>query len=153
VAGVPVYRYTEQVPGAKVGVQKLPATLVGGKGTQTVSLDEVYQATLTWWVDPVTGAVIDLAQNEKITLRDASGVQRLVLLDGDFRATPATVTHLAAADRPHRSAVVAITTTVPLLLGIAGAVILAAGILLAVGRRRRPPTRYVPRYQTVSMAP
>ena len=151
IAGIPVNRYTEVVPGAKVGTQKLPGQLVGVKGQATVVLDEFYQTTATYWVDPVTGTILDEEHNEKLTLR-SGGQQRLILLKGDFQVTPASVAAIAAADRPHRSAIVSITTTVPLLLGIAGAVILAAGVLLSVSRRRRP-SRSTPRYQTVGMIP
>jgi hypothetical protein len=152
IAGIPVNQYTEQVRAAKVGTQKLPGQLVGLKGQATVTLDEFYQTTTHFWVDPVTGTVLDEDRNEKLTLRDSGGVQRLVLLQGDFQTTGPTVTKIANADRPHRSAIVAITTTVPLLLGIAGAVFLAAGILLSMGRRRRP-SRSTPRYETVGMVP
>jgi hypothetical protein len=151
IAGIPVNKYTEQVRPAKVGTQKLPGQLVGLKGQATVVLDEFYSVTATYWVDPVTGTVIDEEHNEKLTLR-SDGEQRLVLLKGDFQVTPASVAAIASDDKPRRSAIVAITTTVPLLLGISGAVILAAGVLLSVGRRRRP-SRAVPRYQTVGMVP
>jgi hypothetical protein len=150
IAGIPVNRYTEVVRAAKVGTQKLPGQLVGLKGQATVVLDEFYQTIATYWVDPVTGTVLDEEHNEKLTLR-SGGQQRLVLLEGDFQVTPASVAAIAAADRPHRGAIVSITTTVPLLLGISGAVILAAGVLLSVSRRR--PSRAVPRYQTVGMVP
>jgi hypothetical protein len=151
IAGIPVNRYTEVVRAAKVGTQKLPGQLVGLKGQATATLDEFYQTIATYWVDPVTGTVLDEEHNEKLTLR-SGGQQRLVLLKGDFQVTPASVAAIAAADRPHRSAIVSITTTVPLLLGISGAVILAAGVLLSVSRRRRP-SRSTPRYQTVGMVP
>lgn len=150
IAGIPVSKYTEQVPPTKVGTQKLPGQLVGLKGRATVVLDEFYQVTATYWVDPVTGTVIDEEHNEKLTLR-SGGQQRLILLKGDFQVTPASVAAIAAADRPHRSSIVSITTTVPLLLGISGAIFMAAGILLSVGRRR--PSRAVPRYQTVGTVP
>jgi hypothetical protein len=152
IAGIPVNRYTEQISAARVGTQKLPGQLVGLKGQATVTLDEYYQTTTQFWVDPVTGTVLDEDRNLKITLRDAGGVQRLVLLQGDFQTRGSSVAKVVTADRPHRSAIVAITTTVPLLLGISGAVILAAGILLSAGRRRRP-SRSTPRYETVGMVP
>ena len=150
IAGIPVNRYTEQVRAAKVGTQKLPGQLVGLKGRPRSCWTSSIPITATYWVDPVTGTVIDEEHNEKLTLR-SGGQQRLVLLKGDFQVTPASVAAIAAADRPHRSAIVSITTTVPLLLGISGAVILAAGILLSVSRRR--PSRAAPRYQAVGMVP
>jgi Porin PorA len=153
VDGITANRYVEHVNGTPFGTQKLPGSLVGLKGQPSATLTEVYQATNTYWVDPVTGAVINLNQDQKITLRDKSGVQRLVLFQGDFQATPGTVASIVAADRPRRAAVMSITTTVPLILGLSGAVILAAGILLVAGRRKKEPVRTAPKYETVAMAP
>jgi Porin PorA len=152
VGGVPAYRYVERVTGVKFGTQRLPGALVGVKGQQTVTLDETYTATNTYWVDPVTGAVLNVNQNQDITLRD-QGAVRLVLFRGSFRATPQTVASIAHTDKPRRAAITAITVTVPIALGLSGAVILAVGILLVIGRRKRPPARTVPRYETVAMAP
>lgn len=153
VGGVPAYRYTERVTGVKFGTQRLPAALVGIKGQQTVTLDETYTATSTYWVDPVTGAVLNVNQNQDITLRDQGGVRRLVLFQGDFQATPQTVAGIVSTDKPRRAAITAITTTVPILLGLSGAVILAVGILLVIGRRKRQLVRTAPKYETVAMAP
>jgi hypothetical protein len=59
IAGIPVSKYTEQVRAAKVGTQKLPGQLVGLKGQATATLDEFYQTTATYWVDPVTGTALE----------------------------------------------------------------------------------------------
>jgi hypothetical protein len=152
VSGVPAYRYVEKVTGVKFGTQRLPGALVGIKGQQTVTLDETYTATNTYWVDPVTGAVLDVNQNQDITLQD-QGVARLVLFRGNFQATPQTVASIVHTDQPRRAAITALTVTVPILLGLSGAVILAVGILLVIGRRKRPPVRTAPKYETVAMVP
>jgi hypothetical protein len=152
VGGVPAYRYVEKVAGVKFGTQRLPGALVGIKGQQTVTLDETYTATNTYWVDPVTGAVLDVNQNQDITLQD-QGAARLVLFRGSFQATPQTVASIVHADKPRRAAITALTVTVPILLGLSGAVILAVGILLVIGRRKRQPVRTAPKYEAVAMAP
>ncbi|HMG65644.1 MAG TPA: DUF3068 domain-containing protein, partial [Streptosporangiaceae bacterium] len=100
VGGVPAYRYVERVTGVKFGTQRLPGALVGIKGQQTVTLDETYTATNTYWVDPVTGVVLNVNQNQNITLRDQGGVRRLVLFNGDFQATPQTVASIVSRDKP-----------------------------------------------------
>ncbi|MEP7023769.1 MAG: DUF3068 domain-containing protein [Actinomycetota bacterium] len=153
IDGVPAYRYIEQVNGTRFGSQQLPGALLGLKGRQSVTLYETYQATNTYWVDPVTGVVIDLDQNENITLRDKAGVQRLVLLRGDFRTTPQTVASIVRADKPRRAAITAIATTAPIILGLSGTILLAVGILLVAGRRNRQPVPAMPKYETVAMAP
>jgi hypothetical protein len=152
VGGVPAYKYVERVSGVTFGSQRLPGALVGVQGEQTVTLDETYTATNTYWVDPVTGAVLNVNQNQDITLQD-QGTVRLVLFQGDFQATPQTVAAIVHTDKPRRAAITAITVTVPIVLALAGAVLLAVGILLVIGRRRRPSAAMMPKYETVVMAP
>jgi Porin PorA len=135
IDGLRAYRFVERVPAQKFSTQKLPAALVGLHGQPTVTLDEYYQATNTYWVDPVTGAVLDINENQKITLRDSNGVQRLVLFQGDLPMTAQSVQSSVRSQRGRRAGIEAITLTVPLGLGLAGVVFLAAGALLVLWRR------------------
>ena len=135
IDGLRADRFVEQVPAQKFSKQKLPGSLVGLHGQPTVSLDEYYQATNTYWVDPVTGTVVNINENQKLTLRDSRGVQRLVLFNGDLAMTPRSVLSLVRSQRDRRAGIQAITLTVPLGLGLAGVVFLAAGGWLALWRR------------------
>ncbi len=135
IDGLRADRFVEQVPAQKFGQQKLPGSLAGLHGQPTVTLDEYYQATNTYWVDPVTGAVLNISQNQRLTLRDSSGVQRLVLFKGDLSMTPRSVLSSVRSQRDRRAGIEAITVTVPLGLGLAGAVFLAVGSWLALWRR------------------
>jgi len=137
VDGLAAYRFVERVPAQRFSKQKLPGSLVGLHGQPTVTLDEYYQAASTYWVDPVTGAVLDINENQKITLRDSGGVQRLVLFQGDLQMTPQSVLKSIRSEHGRRAGIKAITLTIPLGLGLAGAVILAAGCWLALRRRAR----------------
>ncbi len=148
IDGLPTYRFVERVPAQKFSTQKLPGSLVGLHGQPTVTLDEYYQATNTYWVDPVTGTVVDINEDQKITLRDSSGVQRLVLFQGDLPMTAQSVQSLAGSDRPRRSGIEAITLIIPAGLGLAGAVILAVGAWLALWRRKRDDAAAEPEYAT-----
>ena len=136
IDGLPAYRFVEQVPAERFGTQRLPGSLVGLHGQPTVTLDEYYQATNTYWVDPVTGAVVDASEDQKTTLRDSSGVQRLVLFQGDLATTARSVLASVRADRPKRAEIEAVTVTVPLGSGTAGAVVLVAGACLVLLRRK-----------------
>jgi hypothetical protein len=150
IDGLPTYRFVEQVPAEQFSTQKLPSSLVGLHGQPTVTLAEYYQATKTYWVDPVTGAVVDTNENQKITLKDSSGVQRLVLFQGDLATTAQSVQSSVRADRTRRAAVVAITLTAPLGLGLAGAVILAAGAAGVRWRRKPAAAPAAVDYETAS---
>ncbi len=136
IDGLRTYRFVEQVPAQKFGSQKLPGSLVGLHGQPTVKLAEYYQATNSYWVDPVTGSVVDINEDQKLTLRDSGGVQRLVLFQGALQMTPQSVQKLIRSEHARRTGIQAITLTVPLGLGAAGLVILAAGAWLALGGRR-----------------
>jgi hypothetical protein len=136
IDGLPTYRFVEHVPAGQFGTQKLPGSLVGLHGQPTVTLDEYYQAVNTYWVDPVTGAVVDTSEDQKITLRDSSGVQRLVLFQGDLPMTARSIQGLVRSDRAKRADVEAITVTVPAGLALAGVLLLAAGSWLSLWRRK-----------------
>ena len=96
--GLPTYRFVERVPAQRFGKQRLPSSLVGLHGQPTVTLDEYYQATNTYWVDPVTGTVVNVNENQKITA-DSGGVQRL----GAFLGR-SVMTQLACRVRSTRTA-------------------------------------------------
>lgn len=135
IDGLRAYRFVERVPAQKFSTQKLPGSLVGLHGQPTVTLAEYYQATNTYWVDPVTGAVLDINENQKITLRDSRGVKRLVLFQGDLPMTRQSVLGSVRSQRSRRAGIEAITLTIPLGLGLGGAVFLAVGAWLVLWRR------------------
>jgi hypothetical protein len=98
----------------------------------------MYQIHLTYWVDPQTGALLNVDENEKMTLRNpATGGTVAVLFDGDLRATPDTVRAVVALDSSGRSELALLNTTVPLAAGIAGAAALIAGIFLLLRKPRQ----------------
>jgi Porin PorA len=136
--GIPVYRFVEHVTHARAGSQKLPGSLVGLK-QPLVTLPEYYTATNTYWVDPETGGVLDTTQNQKLTLEDATGRQRLLLFDGDIVMTPPSVRTAVNLDSAGRNKLYWFQDIGPLVAGLAGLVLLIAGIVLIwLGRGEQP---------------
>jgi hypothetical protein len=89
-------------------------------------------------VDPATGALVNVQEHQTVSLRNpATGAQALLLFDANLRATPATVDAIARLDGNGRNELTLLTVILPLVLGIAGLIALAAGILLGRGRRPR----------------
>jgi hypothetical protein len=82
-------------------------------------------------VDPVTGAELSTREDEKVTLRDAAGAQRLLLFDGVLATTPASIAAAVALDRPGRGELSLLEVIIALAAGLAGIVALVTGILLA----------------------
>jgi uncharacterized iron-regulated membrane protein len=135
IDGIRVYRFVEQVPPTQSGRQTLPESLVGMKGTSSVTLPEYYTATNTFWVDPLTGAQLDVNETQKLALEDATGAQRLLLLDGSLNMTPQSERTVVNLDKSGRTEDAWLETIIPLVCGLAGLVALVTGIVLARPRR------------------
>ena len=133
VGGIDAYEFTANIPPTQNGSQTLPGSLVG-QSAASVTLPQYYENHATYWIDPDTGALLNVTQNERLTLRDSSGATALVLFDAYLAATPASVNALVALDNSQRSKVSLVTRVLPLVTGILGVVLLIVGILLA----RRP---------------
>jgi hypothetical protein len=134
IDGISVYRFVEHVTSVKAGSEKIPGSLVGFKQSM-VTLPEYYTATNTYWVDPETGAPLYTTQNQKLVLQDATGKQRLLLLDADLVMTPQSERDTVNLDSTGRNELRWFQDIVPLAAGVLGIVLLIGGILLAVLRR------------------
>ena len=135
VGGTEAYRFVENVSPTQNGTQTVPGSLVG-MSQATVTLPQYYEAHVTYWIDPITGALLNVTQNEKLTLRDPSGSrQLLVLFNANLAATPDSVDSLVALDNSQLSKMSLVRTLLPLVTGILGVIALIVGIVLA--RRAR----------------
>jgi Porin PorA len=126
VGGIRTYRFAENVPATRLGYSPLSST-------------QPEYATIhrICWVDPVTGLVLSVREYQRLFLEDpATGAQTTVLYSADLQATPASVRAMVKADSTERSKLALVGTALPITLGIAGAVALVAGILLARPARR-----------------
>ncbi len=137
-AGIRTYRFVESVPGQQVGTQAVPGSLIGVKAA-SVTLPEFYTAVNTYYVDPVTGNPLKISQAQRLTLRDNSGVTKLVLFDGRLTTTPASLREVADLDRTGLSKINMITTTIPLAGLILGVLLLGLGLYLRTRSRGLRP--------------
>jgi Porin PorA len=137
--GIGTYVFTENVSPTQVTSVTVPGAFFHLQA-KTVTLPELYQIRLTYWVDPQTGALLNVNEDEKVTLQNpATGGTVAVLFDGDLVATPATVTEVVNLDSSGRTELAWLDTFGPLAAGIAGAVALIAGIVLLVRGPQRNP--------------
>jgi hypothetical protein len=135
VHGTQGYIFTEDVGPVQVATQAVPGSLVGLKAN-SVTLPEFYELHLTYYVDPETGALINVQEHQTVTLHNpATGAQALLLFDANLKATPATVAAIAKLDTSGRNELTLLKVILPLVLGLVGVVALVAGILLGRGRR------------------
>ena len=129
VDGTQAYKFTENVAPTQNGTQTVPGSLVN-QAAASVTLPQYYQTQTTYWIDPVTGALLNVTQNEKLTLRNTDGSQALVLLNANLAATQASIDGLVAIDNDQVSKASLVGTLLPLSTGIVGLLLLIIGIAL-----------------------
>jgi hypothetical protein len=137
--GIPTYLFVENEGPTQSGTVTLPGSLVGMKQA-SVTLPEIYKATIKYWVDPTTGALVNVNEYEKLTLNNSAGGQVALLYNGELAVTPTSLRHVVNLDSSGRSELSLLTTILPLTLGIVGFIALIAGIVLGrVGREDNEP--------------
>ena len=130
VGGITTYRFVENVPPTRLGYSPLSR-----------AQPEYGTIRRTCLVDPETGLVLSVNEYQRLFLEDpATGAQTTVLYGGDLQATPASVSAMVRLDSAERTTIWLLGTILPVTLGIAGALALIAGIMLAgrAQRMRRP---------------
>src|SRR5690242_3796084 len=136
VRGITTYKFTEDVAPTQVATQTVPGSLVGMRAA-SVTLPEFYEIHLTYFVDPVTGALVHVQEHQTMSLRNPSaGAQALLLFDANLKVTPSALTTIVKLDTDGRSKLTLLKVILPLALGIVGIIALVVGLL--VGRSPRP---------------
>jgi hypothetical protein len=144
VRGIGVYEFVENVAPTRIASVTLPGSYVKSKAA-SVTIGEYDEEHLIYYVDPETGALLDVNEQQSTTLRtSATAPPALVGFNADLTETPASLTQIVALDNNGRSELTLIETTLPLVLGIAGGVALLAGVVLS--RRRRADAAPLPRH-------
>jgi hypothetical protein len=129
-AGVSTYVFTADIPPTQMGTQSLPGALVGETASQ-VTLPEFYSAKETYFVDPVTGVPLKVEQNVQQTLRDDTGTTRLVLMQADFKTTPASVASNVQTDNNATTKITVLNVIIPIVAGLIGLILLVVGLVLS----------------------
>jgi len=127
--GTQAYKFTVNVAPTQNGTQTVPGSLVNSSAA-SVTLPQFYEVHSTYWIDPVTGALLNVTQNEKLTLRNPDGSTALSLLNANLAATQASIDGLVAIDNDQLSKASLVGTLLPLLAGVAGLLLLIIGIVL-----------------------
>jgi Porin PorA len=131
INGEPTYKYVETVSPTQSGTQTLPGSLVGQPAQGTVTLPEYYQVTTTEYVDPTTGAPVEGVSQQHLYLESA-GQPVLDLLNATFSTTPASVAAAVKTAKHYDGEISLVSVILPVVLGLAGLVLLVLGVLLAL---------------------
>jgi Porin PorA len=132
--GVKTYVFVANVPSQQIGTESMPGALVGMTPSE-VTLPEFYSASETYYVDPVTGVELAVNQNVRETLQDSTGTTRLVLLQADFKTTPASVASAVSTDKSGTTKISVLNVIVPIVAGLLGIILVVVGLVLS---RLRP---------------
>ena len=137
VGGIQTYEFVEDIPATQFTTQAVPGSMLGVK-TPVVRAPLFDQEHVINYVDPETGALLNVNEHQTVTLHNPdTGAQALVLYDADLTVTPASLSQVVALDGSGRSEITLIETTLPLVFGIAGGAALLAGAFLGLRRKRR----------------
>ena len=118
IDGLDTYRY-------HVLIEDAPAEVV-------TDIEGIYSQDKYLWIDPTTGAIIKQTQHEVRQLEDGSP-----LLDMDLAFTDDQVAANAEDAKDNGKLLGLLTTTLPLIGFIGGAIALLAGLILLLASRRR----------------
>lgn len=135
VDGLATYKYVENVAPTQFASQTLPGSLVGMPDQQTVQLGEYYTGTTTEWVEPMTGAPVQVTMSEHLYLAGNSGQSVLNLLEGNFASTPSSVEAAVSTAKSYDAKISVISIVTPAAGGLVGVIVLIIGTIL--GRRPR----------------
>jgi hypothetical protein len=137
VEGVEAYHFKQTIDRQEVqNVSPTSLAALRGKFAPTAtSVRVIYSNIREVWVDPVTGAYLNVREQQTKVLVPDVGTET-VLLSADFKYTPQTVTNATTSAKNNQSQLKLVTLYGPLLLGLLGIVAIVVGFLMA--RRPRP---------------
>lgn len=133
VRGLDVYVFTTSTPATVVGTREVPGSILG-LDDAAVDADVVYANSRTFYVEPVTGGIVNRLEEQKSTLA-LDGEDQVTTTEASLRYTDAQVKTSVDDISSQASQLTLLRTTLPLLALVLGLVALAAGVLLA--RRSR----------------
>ncbi len=134
VDGITTNKYVETVQPTQIGTQTLPGSLVGVNDAQSVTLAEYDHSTTTEYVDPVTGAPVEAQSSQDLYLVNSGGPV-LTLLDANFVTSAASVASTVKTAKHYDGEILLVSVILPVVLGLAGLILLVMGIMLTMSRR------------------
>lgn len=129
--GVETYVFKQDIPSTQVGTREVPALILGLTGGN-VEADEYYENVRTIWVEPNTGVMMKVLEQQKQELRLDD--KQLTLIDTDSAYTEDTIKENTDTYGPLGSQLKLVHSTIPVWGGIGGILLMVIGAVL--GRRK-----------------
>jgi hypothetical protein len=142
IKGLDVYKFEQPITDQNIEEREVPGSLFGKTAPGNVKADLIYNNTRTVWVEPVTGSIVRGQEEQKQLLRHEG--EDTVVFEALLAFNDKTVTDQVKTAEENKASVTAITTTIPLVLLVAGVLFAIIGAILArrprhVGARRAEP--------------
>jgi hypothetical protein len=134
VDGMTAYKFVERVINQQFASQTLPGWLVG-YSLPSVTLPEYVSQTNTFWVDPVTGAPLDVTENRTLSLEDITGATKLILYKGDLTETSQSIASAVNNANSAHLKVDLVEDIGPLAGLVLGLGLVVAGVAMILGQR------------------
>jgi len=135
IEGVEMYKFRQVIEPYKMGELEVPGNLVGST-EPSVKANRYASADTLIWVEPVTGQIVKGEQKQRQYLAGSDGTtEALTIIDADFAGDPADVAATAKSAGQTASLLKTLGTTVPLVAGILGLILLVLGFVLAARPR------------------
>lgn len=134
--GLDVYRFVHTIEPRELGRFQVPGSMIGSPES-SVDVTQYYGVTRTLLVEPETGAVLSIREDIKQELRTATQREGegTYAFNGELGLTPASVTANVEEVKKNRPLLFMITT-LPTILWVSGAVLIAAALVLLLLHRR-----------------
>ncbi|MYR31951.1 DUF3068 domain-containing protein [Nocardiopsis alba] len=133
VGGLAVRRYTQTVPPTQVpeSAREVPAFLFDGGARGTVEATRWLELERTFWVEPTTGAVVNMTEERSETLRPLNGSGKVSLLEAELSLAEGQVASLVEGARVRSLLLRAVDLWVPWAAGPLGALTILLGLVQA----------------------
>ncbi|WP_345353342.1 DUF3068 domain-containing protein [Rhodococcus olei] len=140
--GLPVYQFHQEIaPTLISGTITLPASTWGRAGAQPVTMKRFYGITRDLWVEPTSGAVVQVRQHYHQYFGTAvDDPNSVTIIDVAPKLDTQTQSEQVAFANKYRRLIQWGTVYGPIMGAVTGVLLLAGGIYLGVtGRRRETP--------------
>jgi hypothetical protein len=135
VHGMTAYKFVEHVTNQQFSSQTLPGSLVGFPDQPSVTLPEYLTETDTFWVDPATGAPLDVTENHTLALEDITGATKLILYKGYLTATPQSISSAVSTAKAAHLKIDFVQDIGPLAGLLLGVILAGVGMTMILGQR------------------
>lgn len=137
--GLPVYRFQQEIAPTQIsGAVTLPASSMGREGAEQVTMNRFYGITREFWVEPVSGAIVNVAQHYQQYLgTDVDDPESVTIIDVAPRLDAQSQSEQIAFATKYKNLIQWGTMYGPMIGAGAGFVLLIGGVYLGVTSGRR----------------